>query len=676
MSLFNYDWNSSSRLEEEGPRFANEDKSDDYEDDGLSFQTNFPALPGFRPSNMSRPNSAKNQTLSFVNGYMVVRSPLSARPPSRQSRHSAFGNRPTTAPVGIAKEVLDPTDVSGRYSFFRKKADRENCNIALPFCPSSALPSFLEHDRRVLLFNAYYEEDVLQSAIEEKRVHTCEMYFYVEDGTMEIIQTKQENSGIPQGVFLRRSRVAKPGRSVHEEDCYYEIDDLKIGSQVVIYSRTFHITSCNKSTRNYVLDHHEWDFDEVQSLPLPRDQFAEVNKEKMRRESGVPGVDRKRKMHELKQVMESMLGKETSITDRGMFLESGTDALCFQVVWDDRGRLYGDIQYFRLFYYLADDTVEIMRVHSKNDGSDSFPKLLKRSRLPKNGIVSASSDCYFWKDLAIGDTINVFGRTMVIARCDIFTRQYYLSNGIELKKDMPLQVAGKTVAVKRIIPPYNGFGTEEDSLRSCTGSLNPPPPKKDLQKMRDKSGVILRFNAQFVSDKAEDATRRFVIQFFMEDDTIAIREPPVRNSGVMGGNFLRRQTMKHSDGALYTAKDMYVGNIVDIVGHKFLLLNADEYSYRLMECDDRTFPFSNFTRLHEMLASKQDQIRSYFIAHYDGNGLLDADGLAKCCESIGLNLNKQEMLTVWRKLDKKGKGIVAFKKLLTLVSEDAFGAQR
>ena len=79
------------------------------------------------------------------------------------------------------KEVLDPTDVSGRYSFFRKQADRENGNIALPFCPESKLPSFIEHDRRVLLFKAYYEEDVLQSAIEEQRVHTCELYFYVED---------------------------------------------------------------------------------------------------------------------------------------------------------------------------------------------------------------------------------------------------------------------------------------------------------------------------------------------------------------------------------------------------------------------------------------------------------------------------------------------------------------
>mmetsp|Transcript_38036 Transcript_38036/g.68510 ORF Transcript_38036/g.68510 Transcript_38036/m.68510 type:complete len:663 (+) Transcript_38036:60-2048(+) len=662
MSLF--DWNSSYRLEDEDPRFHPDVKVEPVP------PTDLPALPGFRPSNLPRPSSAKRQSLSFVNGYMMAQSPLPAKHLPYQAFQSAPKSRPMTAPVGMEKDVLDPTDVSGRYSFFRKKADRENCNIALPFCPESKLPSFLEHDRRVLLFNAYYEEDVLQSAIEEKRIHTCEMYLYVEDGTMEIIQTKQENSGIVQGRFLRRSRVAKPGSS-----SYYEIDDLKIGSQVVIYSRTFRIVSCNESTRDYVLKYHGWDEEDVETLPLPHDRFEKSNKEKMRRESGVPGVDRNRKMNDLKQVMESMLGKESSMTDRGMFLECGTDSLCFHVLWDDRERLYGDIQYFLLFYYLADDTVEIMRTNAKNDGRDTFPKLLKRSKLPKNGRVS-DSDCYTWKDLAIGQTVSVFGRTMLIARSDPFTRQYYLSNGVTLRDDMPLQVAEKKIEVKRVIPPYNGFGTEEDSLRSCTGGLNQPPPKKDLQKMRDKNGVILRFNAQLVSATADDATRRFVFQFFMEDDTIAIREPPVKNSGVMGGNFLRRQTMKHENGSYYAAKDMYVGNIVDIVGHQFLLLNADEYTYRLMECDDRTFPFSNFSRLHEIVTSNHNEIKSYFITNYEGTGILDQEGLAKCWKSLGIQMNTQELLTIWRKLDKKGKGKVAFTKLLKLAAEDAFGSQR
>merc|ERR1719271_1337550 len=78
-----------------------------------------------------------------------------------------------------------------------------------------------------------------------------------------------------------------------------------------------------------------------------------------------------------------MLGKPTAMADRGAFLECGQETLCFHVVWDDRKRLYGDIQCFQLMYYLADDTFEIVRIHDKNDGRDQFRKLLKRCKLPR-----------------------------------------------------------------------------------------------------------------------------------------------------------------------------------------------------------------------------------------------------------------------------------------------------
>ena len=419
-------------------------------------------------------------------------------------------HRPLTAPVSTSIDVYSPNDVSGRYSLSRKRLDREKNKISLPFCPASKLPTFLEHDRRVLLFNAYYEEDVLQSAIETKRVLRCDFYFYVEDGTIEIIQTKQQNSGMPQGVFLRRSRVEKPQslrNNSSEESQYYEINDLKLGNEVEIYSRKFHIVNCNESTKQYVIETHNWQSIDVAPLPFPRDVFEEANKAKMKRECGVEGVDRKRKMHELKEVMESMLGKQTSTTDRGMFLECGQNALCFHAMWDDRERLFGDIQYFRVFYYLADDTIEILPVHTKNNGRDQFPKLLKRSKLPKTAIIptnDGTDEYYSWKDLSIGCKINVFGRTMQLARCDSFTRQHYSSVGIVLKDDMPLEPEEEKVEFIRQIPPYNGFGSEEDSMRSCTGGINPPPPKKDLAKMRDKRGVILRFSARLLTDKVSN----------------------------------------------------------------------------------------------------------------------------------------------------------------------------
>lgn len=150
----------------------------------------------------------------------------------------------------------------------------------------------------------------------------------------------------------------------------------------------------------------------------------------------------------------------------------------------------------------------------------------------------------------------------------------------------------------------------------------------------------------------------------MEDDTIAIREPPIRNSGVMGGKFLRRQEVRKHDGSKYLASDMFVGNVVDFMCHHFELLNADEYSYRLMENDAKAFPYSNFNSIHDIIMKKKDEICKYFAIDYRGNGIIDLVELSKSLEEVGLNLNKQQVLTFWRKLDKKGKGKLSFTKVI------------
>ena len=48
------------------------------------------------------------------------------------------------------------------------------------------------------------------------------------------------------------------------------------------------------------------------------------------------------------------------------------------------------------------------------------------------------------------------------------------------------------------LPPYNGYGSLEDSLQSCL-TLVPQPPKKDFIKMMENHGKILRFLAILVT---------------------------------------------------------------------------------------------------------------------------------------------------------------------------------
>jgi hypothetical protein len=47
--------------------------------------------------------------------------------------------------------------------------------------------------------------------------------------------------------------------------------------------------------------------------------------------------------------------------------------------------------------------------------------------------------------------------------------------------------------------------------------------------------------------------------YYMEDDTIAIREPPIRNSGFQGGNFLSRTKIMKNTEEKYEPYDLFVG---------------------------------------------------------------------------------------------------------------------
>jgi len=107
------------------------------------------------------------------------------------------------------------------------------------------------------------------------------------------------------------------------------------------------------------------------------------------------------------------------------------------------------------------------------------------------------------------------------------------------------------------VPPYNGYGSLDDSRQNCI-ALVPKPPKKDMHKLMNKDKIILRFTARMARTPTHalshaDAGRSFVLSYFLMDDSILIFEPPVRNSGIGGGKFLERQRVyKPESEEIYT----------------------------------------------------------------------------------------------------------------------------
>src|SRR5690554_613946 len=64
-------------------------------------------------------------------------------------------------------------------------------------------------DPTTIFFDAYFEEAVHQSPDERLRVRKCVIHFFLDDETVSIMEPRVKNSGIPQGVLMKRHRVLK-----------------------------------------------------------------------------------------------------------------------------------------------------------------------------------------------------------------------------------------------------------------------------------------------------------------------------------------------------------------------------------------------------------------------------------------------------------------------------------
>jgi hypothetical protein len=188
--------------------------------------------------------------------------------------------------------------------------------------------------------------------------------------------------------------------------------------------------------------------------------------------------------------------------------------LRFYGIWEDGlGR-----RSLVLMYFLADDTIQINEKHPDSGGRYPAPTFLKRTRVPKDpkllvtlpgslneqtllNVVTtpgtgrrkkhnmlpdntdlSSRLVQYWDaaDLSLGLKISICGKTILLHDCDQFTRDYYkVKFGVEGMSAVDVSPPLVRPAVKKV-PPYTGFGTEEDSLTSWLGgnSLEPLPPTR------------------------------------------------------------------------------------------------------------------------------------------------------------------------------------------------------
>ncbi|ERL90320.1 hypothetical protein D910_07669 [Dendroctonus ponderosae] len=539
------------------------------------------------------------------------------------------------------------------------------------------LPGWIMFDKQILCFDAFFQETLQEVRGSPFQVRNVKIYYFLEDGTIQVIEPRVENSGVSQGTLISRQRIRFPSPMDFN---FYDVMDFNIGREVEFYGRVLKITNCDKFTRTFL---NRCGISVPDPIVGPGDPYMEL------------------RSHDKDAVQPKKPNRTKD--SLGKFLENDRKVLHFKAYWDDQNTEYGYLHYLELRYYLADDTIEIKELQSESGGEPGF-LFLRRAKLPKrykelpavggnanytilNVLGSALSnrryivdplDCgreniqyYDERDLSIGGVINCYGRKLVLTDCDAFTKEYYATKyGISEFTPISEPARNKeTVFIakpkERDLPPWNGFGSYEDSAQNCI-TVEPKAPHKNFKKFLsyDRIGLdshVLRFKAKMVSQIPENCTRNFIISYFLTDDSLAVFEVGQRNSGTRfsASTFSSRAEVQLPGQKIFTSKPplsytpqhMFIGATLIINGFKFVLVEADEYALRYMEINCGQFPKANLKRIMDNVREKLKPIYKDFVAENipKETSVISYSKLReKLCRIMGQDFTEHEMITIAR----------------------------
>eukprot|EP00164_Ancoracysta_twista_P005684 GFYU01007806.1.p1 GENE.GFYU01007806.1~~GFYU01007806.1.p1 ORF type:complete len:593 (-),score=207.04 GFYU01007806.1:255-2033(-) len=562
-------------------------------------------LPGYQFVDKQKPDPrtdyhAKPQYFNFKNGYHVE------------------NIKASDEELANSIEQIDMRNLT-----FRTVAGARDSAVAYAAFGNypTVLPAHMAYDKLVCRFYGYFKEGISESPIESFRIRRVSILFYLEDDSIMVDEHRQDNTGLPQGVLVKRHRIPK------NNSAYFSLGDFDIGNEITIYSKTIRIVDADKFTRDFFQNNFNKQIGQPEEIPT--DHYAEL-------------LANKKKDHRPR--------KDNSMDKLKQFLDWDRHVLRFYCLWDDNESLFGSRRHFVLHYFLSDDTVSIKELHAPNSGRED-PQFLKRTKLPKQS--GRPNELYCASDFNVGETIHVFGREVFLYDCDDYTRRY-MSQNFNYKCDPIPVVVQEADNPRAALPPHTGFGSEEDSLSSCM-HLVPKSRKYDFGKFLDNEGKILRFLGRFPPEgcRPENDSRRFIITCYLEDDTIAVFEPNRRNSGFVCGKFLERGLIKREDGLEFEKNSRYIvpadlmcGVQIRINRYTFNIIDADQYTLKYMEDHCERFPCSNIRRVCGKIRTKAADVQAGLPS---GQEVVTQSDVRNAISCVGLNA--QEELTVMRHFD-------------------------
>jgi hypothetical protein len=175
------------------------------------------------------------------------------------------------------------------------------------------------------------------------------LYFYLEDDTMHIIENRVENSGIPQGVFLKRHKLPVQGK----QDTTYRWSDLRLGMNLNVYGRVFRIIDCDDFTRHFYSDQGQ---DLGRAEGWPEDTFAHTR-------AMINFKQNPPDLAEHKNYIEVMLKGGRPNKNLESFIKNDRNVLSFAIRWSDTSYDGGE-KFYTLNFFLSDNSVEVKEINA------------------------------------------------------------------------------------------------------------------------------------------------------------------------------------------------------------------------------------------------------------------------------------------------------------------------